>query len=482
MNKAKNSPKAKQNDIPLDVLGFQANLTYKDNPHSNRHLKDSSGCISITRIIKKLYIPECYDISLKLDKDYINDECITDKSIYISKFQIYQYCKNIINDSFSIMKKADDSTFISWSRIDFREELNLYLFALIHPDTLNFADKNHLANKYINDKFKDISEQQYLLKNSILLDSFCLAVCDLLLNTNAECYLDIDLSGLHSINNDIKNGIKNTPKNKKSLNDNIIDLWEFFSPTIIFFEILNREYREMTNEVLCDTMNTENLQKYITTNTIFANKNVASKKCKALTNSFQKWSKLFSDNKVSSLRTAINLFHINKYTHIIDMKIMKDNTYTNIVPYRFVGLYTQKIISSIFNNNRRQIQKDFDSVRFSQEKTNYNSRHLRSITATDNIFENYFDERDLIFVNSIITRMAESFKNLFLVTRSNHNSDYTTLKFDYKKVMRLVKNWEYDNALIEFLFNLSFKIDNDFEINPSHYREIKDYLSSYNLN
>ncbi len=393
-------------------------------------LVNSDKRITLTRIIK-LYDP----ISLYKNAREISTEN-TDEALFMSKFQLYKHCINavpVINASF---KKVDDSTFVSFSRISLPTEIDCYLFSLISPDIFNFDENGDFVCNYIKENFRTYSELEAELRYSIILDGFLLAIDEILVTDNADYRFSID----------DHNSIDILNKQDKIItdesNDYKVRLLKLIHPAIYHFFTLyknvNSSFNEKNDYIDVNTLLTSNF---------LVSRNYMNDRIKLLIKSYNEHiaepthSELSCNAKI--LQRLLSLYHINRYTHLIDMYLMRDFNESTLHLHKINGLLTSIVINKIFNKDITRNKKEFE----------YELKYHTSIPDTD-IYGKHssaaLGERDIIFIRTIIQKVAHIFKDIYFA-KVNDSNEKATVVIDYKKAYNMFCDFEKDTSVATFL-------------------------------
>ena len=158
---------------------------------------------------------------------------------------------------------------------------------------------------------------------------------------------------------------------------------------------------------------------------------------------------LVADNRI--LRRLLVLYHINRYIHIIDMDLMKDFNESTPHLHKINGLLTSMTVHKIFSKDVGINKKEYANE----------LKYHTSIPDTD-IYGKHssaaLGERDIIFIRTLIQRIAYIFKDIYLVksTYSTKESNIAAEKrvkliIDYEKAYNMFCAFEKDVSILTFL-------------------------------
>lgn len=368
-----------------------------------KELKNSQNRISVTRTYKKYDKSSLYSMAKEMSQPD-DDGCL-----YLSKFQVYKNCRNKVTEPHEYMNKVDDSRFLVLSRITLPKEFECYLFSLIHSDIFNFDSEGNFVCEQTQNFFSTYSELQSQLRYSIILDGLLLAIDDIITNNNSNYYITI--GNEVCLSNSDGDTISNfdTP---------LLKLLNKMSPTFTYFsrisEIINSTNKNKKREK----------RESIEVNKLMNKCFLTSRKYmhKRLEWLFDEYNKkvipLFNDPKseLSFLDKLINLYHINRYTHIFDMLFMKNYNEATINYHKIDGLLTSATIHNIFDKD------------LARDKPEFKNETIIHTSISENVYSKHstapLSERDITLIRTMIHNIAFIVKDYYFnKAQSNKSTD-----------------------------------------------------------
>lgn len=460
INSSKNNINASQKSESEQIQQYELIRIGKKIPVQNE-LVNSNNTISMTRLKKYNKYNICKMLCSILHN--IFNETPKSDRIYLSHLQIYKHCKNVINAENATLVKVDDSTYVSISRLNLLTEIICYLFSLINHDTLNFDENGNFINDFVEKNIQQICEWEYKLRYSLVLDGFFQAIYDLIMHRNTDIFIDDELKFGDKITDNITNADKcNSRYDYKKI------LLDKLSLSASFFIKYSKKP--------CSGK-TKNYIHELFKPTIFINRNFEQKYITNLENSYKEWFEDLSTRKKSynfnTLEELFCFYHINRVTHIIDMKNMTNFTTASLPIHRLNGLFTPIILKQIFEENN--ILSDKKSSEFSSSKYNDLNQLIYCYSTNENRSHRNITERDIVFIKDIIDNISSTFKeNIFATIK---NGEAIT---DYIKAYKYFEDFSGDIVLRKFLNECDFiNIINSLRnntIETDYYRQIYDDL------
>ena len=462
--------------ITPDIRRFMTSLkSCKNFEEVKKLLRNSDRYITLTRLQKRYYYKDLYEMASD-----IHDKNI-DGSLYISKSQIYKYCIDDLTVSSDVLHKVDDSKFVSFSRVKLSEKIHCYLFSLIHPNTLNFDKTGMFFCNKIKQDLEEIPQLEYELANSILLDGLLLAFDEIITNDNNTYRVveDSDTKAVEIRDRNL-NEITNSDYNYS------LKLLKLLSPTLLYLlELRNSIYEDggvdisvqkilSQNFVLCekyaskqidplfDTYNSltddmlrmtekmaekyQQIKKKSSDKSDNTNTNAGKDNGKYESDSNAKGNSKSKDKKSEEpdirLFALLNLYHINRYTHIFDMDLMRNFDNATLHFHKLGGFLTSITLNKIFNPDpNKRINALKDDLRF-----------RNSI-----LYPNILEERDYSFIRQIIIAAAGIFKDIYFIAYSNN-------RIDQEKAYKFFVDFSTDDSIRMLL--------NDMDIEQYIYTKI----------
>ena len=462
--------------ITPDIRRFMTSLrSCKNFEEVKELLRNNDRYITLTRLQKRYYYKDLYEMASNIHGKNI------DGSLYISKSQIYKYCINNLAVSSDILHKVDDSKFVSFSRLKLDKRIHCYLFSLIHPNTLNFDKTGMLFCNKIKQDLEEIPQLEYELANSILLDGLLLAFDEIITNDNNTYRVveDSDTKAVEIRDRNL-NEITNSDYNYS------LKLLKLLSPTLLYLlELRNSIYEDggvdisvqkilSQNFVLCekyaskqidplfDTYNSltddmlrmtekmaekyQQIKKKSSDKSDNTNTNAGKDNGKYESDSNAKGNSKSKDKKSEEpdirLFALLNLYHINRYTHIFDMDLMRNFDNATLHFHKLGGFLTSITLNKIFNPDpNKRINALKDDLRF-----------RNSI-----LYPNILEERDYSFIRQIIIAAAGIFKDIYFIAYSNN-------RIDQEKAYKFFVDFSTDDSIRMLL--------NDMDIEQYIYTKI----------
>ncbi len=430
----------------------------------SKDMRGKDGKIRVTRIKKPFTNDSLYKMASDIQKTS------TDGSLYISRSQIYKYCIDKLPEPLEAFEKVSDAKFISLSRIPLHDMVHCYLFSLIHPNTLSFDKTGSLFCYKIKRDFEKISQLEYELANSIMLDGFLLAFDEIITNDNNTYCVEEDIEtedGQKDVYKVIKIKDRKSQEIKEKDYDYHLELLELLSSSLLYFLELRDDIRGKADiavpkqKVLkqkffvCDDYATDRIillfEKYnsLTEDMLRITEKIAGKYrqvkeknsdqgdnqdantgkddgnpegyssaedssnpedgSSSENNSKSEGKEDEQDTKLDiRLYALLNLYHINRYTHIFDMDMMRYAHEATLNFHKLGGFLTAITLNKIFNPDP---DKRIDALK----------KDLRLMNSI--LYPNVLEERDYEFIRQIIIAIAGIFKDMYFMAYGNKRID-----------------------------------------------------------
>lgn len=312
-----------------------------------------------------------------------------------------------------------------------------------------------------------ISEQQWMLRNAIMLDGFLKAVDDSLLKEDAKCNIEVDLNNIPEVE-EIFGETNRFGSKKVKDEDSKFELWDLCAKHILwFFENLEAGYTDRENE-----SRTVELKKYVSRPFLFTKK-YATERFNALNMAYEALiGKLDFDDGNKKLYNALTLFHINRYTYIIDLYLMDNFNDTDFPFFRIGGLFTSIVLHWVFSGNGSIIKAAFADACVENDK------EISAIEVSGDLSVIHFKEREIVFVNELIEKISQLYKKtMFVAERCEADNDmvYT----DYRKIAEFFEAFAKDEILQMFLDEIEIP-EAVYAVYGNNYRRIYDTLKKNN--
>lgn len=473
---------------------------------ASKEICGKDGKIVVTRIKKPFTNDSLYKMASDIQKTN------TDGTLYISRSQIYKYCIDESPEPFEAFRKVSDANIISLSRIPLRDMVHCYLFSLIHPNTLSFDKTGSLFCYKIKRDFEKISQLEYELANSIMLDGFLLAFDEIITNDNNTYCVEEDIEtedGQKDVYKVIKIKDRKSQEIKEKDYDYHLELLELLSSSLLYFLELRDDIRGKADiavpkqKVLkqkffvCDDYATDRIillfEKYnsLTEDMLRITEKIAGKIAgkyrqvkeknsdqgdnqdantgkddgnpegyssaedssnpedgsSSENNSKSEGKEDEQDTKLDiRLYVLLNLYHINRYTHIFDMDMMRYAHEATLNFHKLGGFLTAITLNKIFNPDP---DKRIDALK----------KDLRLMNSI--LYPNVLEERDYEFIRTLIFAVAGRFKDVFLY----HFFENCTHR---KKACKMFYDFSKDSSVQAFLDDMDIEkyIYTKIDFNP----------------
>jgi len=466
--------------IPRHIINSISHIrprTSSNRRYPLHELRDSEGRVAINRKIYMYIGNHIY----KMLCEIIGTESNNSTGIYLSHLEIYKYCKNLINSENAIVSTVSDAKYINLGRIPLFKEITCYLFSLINEDTLNFDENGDFINEFVKNNIEKISEWEYELRTSLMLDGFFQAIDDLIIDACSN--YSYRLSEECNFNEELECKLIQSSKRK---NDDF-NLLKLLSFSVSFFDkyFMNIKY------------NYENIKfSRLITPKVFTSDSNESKHITKLPDTYSKfvkelknWRKQdkFEYNKQLSeedlnkqelfnrFKELFCLYHINRVTHIIDMKSITNYHSKSIPIHRFEGLFTPIIMNKIFKENDRIVENTPST--YSAMKDHKTSHSVYCYSVNENLSIRNISERDIVFIKHIIDSIAHTFNETFLIKESKDD-----IIHNYKKAYDFFVDFSTQDTANDFLDKCNFiELINALDENPIdilYYRRIYEDLTT----
>ena len=411
----------------------------------SKDMRGKDGTIRVTRIKKPFTNDSLYKMASDIQKTS------TDGSLYISRSQIYKYCIDKLPEPLEAFEKVSDAKFISLSRIPLHDMVHCYLFSLIHPNTLSFDKTGSLFCYKIKRDFEKISQLEYELANSIMLDGFLLAFDEIITNDNNTYCVEEDIEtedGQKDVYKVIKIKDRESQEIKEKDYDYHLELLELLSSSLLYFLELRDDIRGKADiavpkqKVLkqkffvCDDYATDRII------LLFEKYNSLTEDMLRITEKIAEQHQQFEgkedeqDTKLDiRLYALLNLYHINRYTHIFDMDMMRYADEATLNFHKLGGFLTAITLNKIFNPDP---DKRIDALK----------KDLRLMNSI--LYPNVLEERDYEFIRTLIFAVAGRFKDVFLY----HFFENCTHR---KKACKMFYDFSKDSSVKAFLDDMDIE-------------------------
>lgn len=358
----------------------------------------------------------------------------------LSKNELLFSCLDYAEKTNSFFYLKDNSKQFRPQNIECIDILKLYLYKLFYPRVFDFKISNSeksFESKYIKRNFVEIYKHIEFLILRILQDASLIA-------TENACYNYIDNMRYYDLGLDISLPYEDCSEfikcelncftqrlNKKS---NFEKIANFLIPSIIFMAKHRYKFFELNKKSSANTdldvgahIDTESNKKsnkepkeikistLLRKNTFYNISKYSSNK-KALEFAYRECYKHLK-NDTEPFATFLNLYYINKRSHIFDLSILSNNL--DISLYCIEGILTKQHISTMLSDNNNWIA----------ERYNESNLNLTYIANNPNYMPTNISSRDYEFIDNIIKSTAKSMQIYYLKNKDKDVNAETIFEF-----------------------------------------------------
>lgn len=170
------------------------------------------------------------------------------------------------------------------------------------------------------------------------------------------------------------------------------------------------------------------------------------------------------------LDKLLNLYHINRYNHIINMQLMKNYNEATISYHKIDGLLTSITIHNIFDKDLARNKPEFMS------ETKFHSSIAENVSVEHSTAT--LDERDIIFIRSMIHNIAFIIKDYYFNKPQSNKATESIV--DYEKANTLLDDFGKDET-IEKLLNSIFPDKKSLDCIDFSEETLKEYYYCYQM-
>lgn len=424
---------------------------------------NSSGYVLITRKPETRFGISARQSFYKITSTYESEE--NKLLIEVSKTELLLQLLDYIEKEKAILFVKDDSKQFLPSSFRTPAILKLYLYKLFYPRIFDYSvnqDQSDIVfrSQYIKENFDQIYHQIELLASYIIYDG-------LLIATRNVCYHHI--KGFHSYTGGISPSeeiadilyfldieLSNDEDKRKKL-------LHIFAPSAIFMaKFLKNMYvsGDSENNQLehSKKIPEDGKEKRITTllqsHTFYAGKRL-HESLKALRETTKECRSLLMDKK-SPFHRLLNLYHINKNSHVFDLILLEENL--DFKPYLLSGIVVKFHINKMIKENQKNLVHNSKSKRM-----------LSSVRNDPNCIAYNLSYRDYEIIDSLIVAAARSFDLYYFTERQREVP--ASIITDVISCNELLVYTKEINKIIKWSKNSNMKMQN--------YRTALSLISKY---
>ena len=414
---------------------------------------NSSGYVSITRKPETRFGISARQSFYRMINTYESEKNIL--LIEVSKTDLLLQLLDYIEKEETILFVKDDSKQFLPSSFQVPAILKLYLYKLFYPRIFDYSvtqDQSDIIFRswYIKENFDQIYHQIELLASRIIYDG-------LLIATRNVCYHHI--KGFHSYVGgispfeEIEDLLCFIDAEFDKCKDERKKLLHIFAPSAIFMAKFlknmytpgetNKNTLENNQEKQQNGFPEDTKEKRITTllqtHTFYAGHR-SHNSLKALKETIKECRSLLMNDE-NPFHHLLNLYHINKKSHIFDLILMEESL--DFKPYLLSGIITKFHINKMIENNQKNLIQGSNS-KFA----------LSSVHNDPNCIAFNLSSRDYEIIDSLIIAAARSFQLYYFTERqrevpSSIINDIISCNelLPYAKEVNQIIKWPKDSEL-----------------------------------
>lgn len=419
---------------------------------------DSKGLFRVTRHILKINDPEA---RLKFKALVENFEKHNNLQLCdTSKIELLYGFLDYVEGTYSLVELKGDAANFDPKEFKFPDVMILYLYKMLYPRIFDFEPVPQGCSRiikfrsdFIEKNFEKIYKQMNLLCFAIIYDAMLIAIetlsCKYIKSLKKDYDDPInpkqDVSVIHKTLCDLFSASK----------DGRSKILKIFSPSIIFFA--NHHFYLYGGKKEDDGQNNSTnrdidkifITRALKSDTFFSGSRSRDSK-RALTKAFNDCINLF--NETPSFEKFLNLYYINKRSHLFDLNILKTNV--EFMPYLLDGIITKHFLHSIIIDNCPVIDDSLPQ-----------KFQLRSIYNSPNCIVDNLSSRDYEMLDFIISRTAKTIQSYYF-----QDADHDTFP---KRVEEILTKFSHTYYKVEILKMI--EIDEILPIDTSDYNRVMYY-------
>ncbi|MBE7032822.1 MAG: hypothetical protein E7406_01160 [Ruminococcaceae bacterium] len=377
-----------------------------------------------------------------------------------SKIELLYGFLDYVEETFSLVCLKDDAVNFDTHKFKFPDIMKLYLYKMLYPRIFDFEPVPNgcsgiikFRSDFIEENFEKIYKQVELLCLAIVYDAMLIAIETLSFKYIKSLKKDYD---------EPINPKQDVPVIQETLHDLFADskdgrskILNLFSSSAIFFakhhfylyggKKDDNDKKNATNRDIDKILITRALK----SDTFFSGSRSRDSK-RALTKSFNECIELFSRNP--SFEKLLNLYYINKRSHLFDLNIIKTNV--EFAPYLLDGIITKHFLHSIIIDNCPLIDDSLPE-----------NLQLKSVYNSPNCIIENLSSRDYETLDFIISHTAKTMQLYYF-----QDADKDAFPKRIEEILEKLTHTFYSSEILRMI-----EIDEILDIDTSDYDRVMYY-------